>query len=363
MEWNPRRGFLGAPAGSAVADSISTFWSIIMISNLKVKLKQFGRGRSQSGFQGTSRRAINYFPGSALSPDTWVRLSLSNKQALLPQLINIEAEKLSGCVKMESQRFRSRSAVLIYRGRVIACVYGSKKVPQQIFGPEAYACIMSEISSVHVELTSYILQDEVVLSAASMFHGGIFNGSHSDDPVRALSNCMQFIQDLAVPGSIAVVDKGGDPVCLLYVAGGSLLGINSLNTYVKDTDIKSLWQYLQKNPESQVMANSIVTDNNSIIGLTFSLLGQSSQRSVTGESTASLGTSSGAGIVNAVGTVSYTDLAAVRAANLVSIYSIRPVERPQEVLQDRFVSFRDHNAKRMKLAAGQDNAYDIHTRK
>ena len=111
------------------------------------------------------------------------------------------------------------------------------------------------------------------------------------------------------------------------------------------------------------MANSIVTDNNSIIGLTFSLLGQSSQRSVTGESTASLGTSSGAGIVNAVGTVSYTDLAAVRAANLVSIYSIRPVERPQEVLQDRFVSFRDHNAKRMKLAAGQDNAYDIHTRK
>jgi hypothetical protein len=324
-----------------------------MLANLGVKIKEFARNRGAANFQGRSRRAINYFPGKSLAPDTWIRLALCNRQPLLPQLIGIEAEKLSGCVKIESQRFKSRSAVLIYRGRVIACVYGSKKVPQQLFGPEGYACIMSEISSVHVDVSSYVLNDEVVLSAASMFHGGIFNASHKEDPVRALSNCMQFIEDLAAPGSIAVVDQAGDPVCLLYVSGGSLLGINSLNSNVAEKDIRTLWQYLQKNPEAKVMANSIVTDNNSVIGLTFSLLGHPVNRSAAGDSTtgSSLSGCSSGSISRVPGNADYS--------NLVAMYSVRPVERPLEVRSDRFISRRDVGAKRMKLAAGQNMAFDI----
>lgn len=325
-----------------------------MLANFGVKIKQLARGKRQPQFEGTSRRAINYFPGRSLSPDSWITLSLSNRQPLLPQLINIEAEKLSGCVKLESHRFKSRSAILIYRGRVIACIYGSKKVPEQMFGPEAYANIMSEISSVHTEVSSYVLNDDMVLSAASMFHGGIFNAAHNDDPVRALSHSMQFIEDLAAPGSIAVTDDGGQPVCLLYVSGGALLGINSLNSKVAEKDIRSLWQYLQKNPESRVLANSIVTENSSVVGLTFSLLGQSAYRPPR-PSEVGVNSQSGCSSGSLSGVPGRKEF-----SNLVAMYSVRPVERPLPIRSDHFISQRELGAKRMKLASGQDAPFDIH---
>lgn len=316
-----------------------------MLSNLRFRVGPFGRlKRGAKEFQGTSRRAINFFPGRGLSPKTRANLTLSNKQPILPQLISIEAQKLSGCIKMESNRFKSRSAALIYRGRVIACVYGSKARPEQVFGPEAYSLMMSEISSVNSEVTSYALTEEVVLSAASMFHGGVFNASPDQDNMESLSGCMQFIHDLAAPGSIAVADQGGNPVCFLYLSGGSLLGINSLNSAVKEKDMRSVRQYLQKNAQSQIMANSMVTENTSIDRLTFSMLGKSAQRPPAPE---------GAG---RTGVCSVTELAAVRdAANLVGTYSVRPVEAPREVRSDRFISQRDLSAKQTKIG------YSVHT--
>ena len=127
-----------------------------MLSNLRVKPRRFGlvTGGAQK-FEGTSRRAINYFPSSSLSPKSKVKLAFSNEKPILPQLISIEAAKVSGCIKMESERFKSRAAVLIYKGRVIACVYGSKAHPEQLFGTAGYVAMMSEISSVHSDVSSY----------------------------------------------------------------------------------------------------------------------------------------------------------------------------------------------------------------
>lgn len=308
-----------------------------MLSYLSVKLRELvsrNRSKNQSF---TYRRAINYFPSQSLSPKTKTSLAISQRLPLLPQLISIEAQKLSGCVKTESSKFKSRSAMLLYKGQVIASVYGSKKNPQQLFGSDAYTMILNELGSVHVELSSYILQDEVVLSAASMFHGQVFHPQKSENAVAALSECLDFIDSFAGPASIAVVDKDGNAICLLYVFGNGLLGINSLNTSVSEKDINSLWQYLKKHPDSQIMANSIIADNVSILGLTFSLMGQNRKHSVPCK------------------TVFDPEV-----ANLVSKYSFKPTDNAPGVQVDRFIATTDKIAKKPKVALGYATSYDIH---
>lgn len=312
-----------------------------MLSKLPVRQKHLSLiSNNAQQFDGSSRRAISYFPGSGLSPKSKLKLSLNNEQPILPQLLKIEAAKLSGCVKMESSRYKSRSAALLYRGRVIACVYGSKANPEQIFGMQAYSAMMSEISSVNSKVVSYALDDKVVLSAASMFHGQVFNASAGKDAKVSLKSCLQFIEDNVAPGSVAVADQSGKPVCFLYLSGGSLLGINSLNSSVNEKDIRSVLQYLNKSPQSRIMSNSFAPEQDFESALTFSMLGQSNHSSAS--------------------VCSDTELAALRnSAKLAGTYSLRPIEAPQEVRLDRFINQRDLAAKQAKLSHYAGSSYGV----
>jgi hypothetical protein len=312
-----------------------------MLSNLRVQPRLFSLVKAGAQkFEGSSRRAINYFPGSGLSPKSKGKLDFSNEQPILPQLVSIEAAKLSGCIKMESRRFKSRAAVLIYKGQVIACVYGSKAHPEQVFGTDGYVAMMSEISSVHSDVSSYVLDEKMVLSAASMFHGEVFNTSPEQDSKLSLSGCMKLIEELSSPGSIAVADNSGRAVCLLYLSGSSLLGINSLHSAVSEKDIRSIWQYLKNNPQAKIMANSFAPEDDSIDVITFSMLSQSAQRPAA---------------QSRAGVCSVTELAAVRnaanLANLVGAYSVKPVDAAREVRSDRFISQRNLSAKQARQSA------------
>src|SRR5271154_4164426 len=47
-------------------------------------------------------------------------------------------QQLTGCLKVEAPKFMSRSGILIVRGKVVACIYGSKSVPGQLLGKKAF---------------------------------------------------------------------------------------------------------------------------------------------------------------------------------------------------------------------------------
>jgi hypothetical protein len=67
-----------------------------MLSYLSVKLRELASFNRSQQKAITYKRAINYFPSQSLSPKAKNPLTISQR-ALLPQLINIEAQKLSGC--------------------------------------------------------------------------------------------------------------------------------------------------------------------------------------------------------------------------------------------------------------------------
>ena len=218
-------------------------------------------------------RAIAYFPQSAPKGDG--DFTLNKQQSLISQLLRIESQHLTGCIKMQSERLQSRAAVLIIHGRVFGCVYGSRRIQNQIFGAEALSYMLADVPARDTIIESFAMAPELALAAAAMFHGGKFKASHSGEPVKALQLCLDLLAKTEGPGSIVVLDDDQKPAMVLYADLGDLIGVNCLGREktalgaVKDK--KSLMQYLTANPQSNLLVNSLAFTHYDRKDMTFSL--------------------------------------------------------------------------------------------
>src|SRR5271156_1534058 len=120
---------------------------------------------------GVNRRAIGLLP----LPETRDQHKIARSEALRYKqlLLTIEARQSSCCLRIIATNRKARSAILIYKGRVIGCLFGSKDVGQQIFGEEAHREAMADLAHPENIVDAYLLSEEIVLAGASLFHGHV----------------------------------------------------------------------------------------------------------------------------------------------------------------------------------------------
>ena len=290
-------------------------------------------------YGGINRRAVSLFPGEGFA-DTSSHLSLTNKTTVRQQLLNIEAQHLTCCVKIDSPKHKSRSALLIVRGRVLACVYGSTKIPQQLFGKKAYEKLMTEITHVGNIFDSYVLPEELVLAAGSMFHGEVFKATRDRSAVAALKFVIEQFEQCETPGSIALVDDTDSPICLLYFSDREIIGIYSFLDEIKMHDLNTLVHYLKDNPGTHVLASMLnFAHYNLLKDLTFSLSGLNSDEPV-----------------RQMDRITKTQ---IDAANLILLKTVKPRDRPEQVRSDRFISAGRNMAPRLNHSIQINNPYRI----
>ncbi len=115
-----------------------------------------------------SHRALDFLP---LQRSAQRELPLARGTGIERQLAQLEAQSVSCCVKVESQTLQSRAAILLLRGKVLACMYGHKQLQQYLFGCQAYEFVMRDITHIDNKFDCYELAEPLVLAAGSMFHG------------------------------------------------------------------------------------------------------------------------------------------------------------------------------------------------
>jgi hypothetical protein len=307
----------------------------------KKRLEQQYRKRNPlyEEYEGINRRAVSLFPGETFA-DASAQLSLTSKSTVREQLLNIEAQHLTCCVKIDSPRFKSRAALLVVGGRVLASVYGSTRMPQQVFGKRAYEQMMSEITHSGNVFDSYLLSDELVLAAGSMFHGEGFNATRGRSAVSALKYVVQQFEESSTPGTIALVDTADRPVCLVYFSNHQVIGIYSFLEAIDMQDMNTLVAYLKENPGTQVLASMLnLADYNLLRDLTFSLSGLSEAEPR-----------------RELDRITKTQL---DAANLVLLNTLKPIERREAVRPDRFIAAPRNVAPRLNHIIQIKNPYRI----
>lgn len=129
--------------------------------------------------------------------------SLNARDCDVPQLIaDIEAAGLTGCIKATSEEALSRSAVLLYKGRAVGCIYGSKNLPEAHLFDKALKRMFNDIKNDDAQILVYELPEEIVLSMASLFIGCPVHEEESADK-EAVGFINETLNELEEDGETA----------------------------------------------------------------------------------------------------------------------------------------------------------------
>lgn len=196
-------------------------------------------------------------------------------------VISLEGGQRSGCLKIESPRAKSRSAVLLYRGRVVGCVYGRKNMICKYLAQDAHKCAMSDLASPGNVVEAYELPEEIVLSAASLFCGQPVHLNQAPSPDRVFEQAMGIVVRSGLPGCVVLTSDTNESVCLFYIHNGQVLGVHSAKDgWLSNTKPDFLRQYVRDLGPVRVMGSVLPSQSTEPEQLGFSLSGLGDRPSV-----------------------------------------------------------------------------------
>ena len=176
-------------------------------------------------FFGASRRAIDLMPGQLAHSEA--ETTHTSNVRFHQLLINIEGAQVTGLFKIASAITKSRSAILLYRGRALGCVFGERTLKHQLFSEEGLACALEDLSSPDNTLTAHQLPEDIVLASASMFQGQPLNIGRQTSAKDYFQAAMDMLLQSNSPGCIVVKQKNDEATAIVYIARNKVVGIYS----------------------------------------------------------------------------------------------------------------------------------------
>jgi hypothetical protein len=181
--------------------------------------------QSQSSYQSDScKRAVVFFPEtSERSQDVQDTVKLRFHHLL----VGLEGQERTGCLKISSPRSRSRSAMLLFRGRVVGAVYGSKNMRGQYLHKDAHNYALHDLASPGNLLDAYELPEDLVLAAAALFYGETLETNYGQSLETIFDDLLATLQRSGQPGCLVINSWQEETICIVYVANGRIVGIFS----------------------------------------------------------------------------------------------------------------------------------------
>jgi len=189
-------------------------------------------------------------------------------------LVSIEDRQSTCCLRIVCPRTKSRSAVLILRGRVIGCIYGSTNSIQQYTGKEAHLRAISDLALPEITLDAYMLDESLVLAAASLFHGSLMQPPPDLNAPSIYEWCIERLMISHLPGCIVINDSQGAPICMTYLCAGKIVGVYSFRDGWVSSSFEAGLKLIVGMPGTSARGSMLdVASAEEALQLTFSLTG------------------------------------------------------------------------------------------
>jgi len=83
----------------------------------------------------------------------------------------LEKSQLTGCLKAQSEQRLSRSAALLYQGRIVGCMYGTKSENEPLTMERSMNMMVSDLARDDTTMQIYSLPEEIILAMSALFLG------------------------------------------------------------------------------------------------------------------------------------------------------------------------------------------------
>jgi hypothetical protein len=181
--------------------------------------------QQSAGVPDSCKRAVGLFPETAGRRADEIKDTIALKFHHL--LVSLEGAERTGCLKISSRYSKSRSALLLFRGRVVGAVYGCKSMRGQYLHQDAHKCALGDLAVPGNLLDAYELPEDLVLAAASLFYGETLDTNSGQTLESSFDFAVSSLQRSAAPGAVVVNSLKDETLCIVYIAGGRTVGIYS----------------------------------------------------------------------------------------------------------------------------------------
>ena len=210
-----------------------------------------------SNKDGTNRRAFGLFPQPKDSKPT--RIDLSNSVNFERFLVGLEGKEETTCVRLISPGRKVRAAMLVLRGRVLGCVFGSES-ENQILGKDAYIRMKAEMLLGDVIVDAYKIDDKTAIAASSMFHGELFSAPSTMKQADVFHFSLQHLLDTKMPGTI-LINEHDATKAVLYTFKGKIHGLFSFTDGWLDPTIETAEDLLKNSSNFSIQASKLLCAN------------------------------------------------------------------------------------------------------
>lgn len=224
----------------------------------------------QSNSSGATRRATNMIP---VALEGSHEIAYTSSLRFHELLVSLEGHERTGCLRVVSPKRKSRSAILIYKGRVVGCVYGSKRIAGHVLQQDALKHIYADLAAPGNVLDAYELPEQLVLAAASLFEGQLVQVDRQQKASDMMDQALRTIAETKSPGCAVLSTSDDDMVCVVYLQDGKIIGVFS----AKDGWVKPSYEaaiaYASKSERGSVKAAFMPARQQQNAEIGFSLTG------------------------------------------------------------------------------------------
>lgn len=198
------------------------------------------------------KRAVDLIPAAASPADVvQVETGRHGPSVLIEKL---ESEKFTGVLKVHSEERLSRSAMLLFEGRVVGCHYACKELPYLVSTEGALQLALGDISFARTNATLYPLPDAVILSLAALFIGRLEEHEHDERAGAAMGAICKELAERNATACVAITWPPSEDMCFVFIHEGQIFGAFRVDDRTYSTDPEFAFDLLKRNGKASLQA-------------------------------------------------------------------------------------------------------------
>ncbi|PZM81431.1 MAG: hypothetical protein DKT66_19665 [Candidatus Melainabacteria bacterium] len=173
-------------------------------------------------YSGPNRRLSSLVPPALNTEDEF---KMQARHLMVREfMLSLAAFERTCCIHISSSWRKSRASMLVFRGRVLGCIYTRKDLDAPVFAEEAFTLTQTELGEVDTEISAYEIDEEIALASAALFSRHTVAEEATDVLRSPLQEYKKFLE-VDASGCIFVNDADNQTICRVYVLNGLIVGI------------------------------------------------------------------------------------------------------------------------------------------
>lgn len=201
------------------------------------------------------RRAIDLILPPIDSSVKPTEVNIIEGDDLLWLITDLEGGMRTGCVKAFCEGKKSRSAMLLYKGRAVGCIYGNKELKEPMPTEASLQMMLTDCQTPNTQLIMYGLPEDVTLAMSALFLGYPVERSDDLDARAYMDYIMDWFVQKEQTACLAFSLPATGGTLLAFIHRGQFTGSFYVENQEYSTDIKFVHDMIAQDPEAHVEAS------------------------------------------------------------------------------------------------------------